>query len=51
MMEEDLQLTVEGWTKGGNIERLLARSAGMLAARGAFDAAVLPRFCPLTLYA
>jgi len=51
MMYEDLEFTVEVWTGRGNIERLLARSAGMLAARGAFDAAVLPRFCPLTLYA
>ncbi len=40
MMDEDLQFTVEVWAKGGNIERLLARSAGMLVGRGAFDAAV-----------
>jgi hypothetical protein len=40
MMDEDLAFTVEVWTERGNIERLLARSAGMLVGRGAFDAAV-----------
>jgi hypothetical protein len=40
MMDEDLEFKLEIWDERGNIERLLARFAVVMVARGAFEIAL-----------